>query len=114
MHSNESRTMGKSTAKSTSKITGTNSDGLKNQVRSKSESLKWVRSIRALPTHPSNNDNLKTEYIEVNLNNSRKLIGNINDLEETSNNSVQYNHELNESLARINNIKHELEWLNEL
>lgn len=87
---------------------------LKSQSKSRSESLKWVKSIRALPTNPNNNDNLKTEYIDVNLNNSRKLIGNISDLMETTDKSVKHNHEVNESLARLNNIKHELAWLNGL
>lgn len=86
----------------------------KSQSKPRSESLKWVKSIRALPTNPGNNDNLKTEYIDVNLNNSRKLIGNIDDLSETTNKSLKHNHEVNESLARINNIKHELTWLDEL
>lgn len=93
-------------------------NGLRNnskQTKSKkTESLKWMKSIRALPTNPPNNDYLRTEYIDVNLNNSRKLIGNLNDLNDTTTQSVQYNHEINESLARINNVKHELEWLNDL
>lgn len=90
------------------------SDRSKTQSKSRSESLKWVKLIRALPTKPNNNDNLKTEYIDVNLNNSRKLIGNISDLTETTDQTVKHNHEVNESLERLNNIKHELEWLNEL
>lgn len=90
------------------------SDGSKSKSKSKSESLKWVKLIRALPTKPNNNDNLKTEYIDVNLNNSRKLIGNISDLTDITDQSVKHNHEINESLERLNNIKHELEWLNEL
>ncbi|ODV68973.1 hypothetical protein HYPBUDRAFT_85670, partial [Hyphopichia burtonii NRRL Y-1933] len=75
---------------------------------------KWVKSLRALPSDPNNNDFLKTDYIDVNLNNSRKLITNLNNLTESSDVGVQQLNEVNESLIRLHNIRNELSWLNNL
>lgn len=72
--------------------------------------LKWIKSVRALSSAPENNDFLKTEYIEVNLNNLRKLIQNVRGLTSTSDEAVSSTRILNDSLLRLNNVRAELAW----
>lgn len=81
---------------------------------SQTSSLKWIKSIRALPSNPSSNDYLKTDYIDVNLNNSRKLISNINELTKSSNESILKMNEIDQSLNKLNEVHHQLNWLNEI
>lgn len=94
----------------TSSSSAVNSD----KVLGSTGPFKWVKSIRALPSDPNNNDFLKTDYIEVNLNNSRKLIANLNNLTESSDAGVKQLNEVNESLIRLHNIRNELSWLNNI
>lgn len=55
---------------------------------------------------------LKVDYIDVNLNNSRKLMGNINRLGETTDHTVDSHQELVDALTPLEVISHELAWLN--
>lgn len=80
---------------------------------SSSGTAKWTKSIRALPSNSESNDYLKPDYIEVNLNNSRKLIENLNQLSESSTKSVELTNELNERLLLLNNVLSTLSWLPE-
>ena len=74
--------------------------------------LKWINQLRVLPSDPKSNDFLKLDYIEVNLNNSRKLITNVNQL---TNNFDKYvkdvDLQMNGNLVQLKQIKKELDWL---
>lgn len=70
--------------------------------------------MRALPSDPSANDILKIEYIDVNLNNSRKLINNLNLLATTSRATTEQTEDAIEDMLRLRNIKSELSWLDGL
>lgn len=74
-------------------------------------SLKWLSKLRTLPSNPNSNDFLKLEYIDVNLNNSRKLISNLGELTTTSLSLIDEVDTLNGSLIQLNQVKKELEWL---
>lgn len=80
----------------------------------KKTSAKWVKNVRGLASNPNDNDYLKIDYIEVNLNNSRKLIGNINALTKTSHQHLIKHHEVNESLIKIETATTNLQWLDEI
>ncbi|MCH0628655.1 hypothetical protein JNB11_01540 [Kocuria palustris] len=54
---------------------------------------------------------LKVDYIDVNLNNSRKLMGNINQLGETTDHAVDNHQALVDALAPLQVVNHELAWL---
>ncbi|KAK6464729.1 hypothetical protein DFJ63DRAFT_338418 [Scheffersomyces coipomensis] len=73
-------------------------------------SLKWVQQIRALPSKP--NDSLQLEFVIDNLDNSRKLIGHINDF---TNNVEEFtdivDERINGGLLQLNQVKFELDWL---
>lgn len=72
---------------------------------------KWIHKLRVLPTNPKVNDFLKPEYIDTNLNNSRKLMHNISDLTNSSNKLVEDNEEMTESLSKLTEVVKELSWL---
>lgn len=74
----------------------------------------WVKYLRALPSKPSAHDYLKPEYIEVNLNNSRKLIKNLDELTGDMQKSIEVFYGVNESLLRVQKVKQQLEWLEDL
>lgn len=75
---------------------------------------KVLKKVRALPSDPSVNDVLKVEYIEVNLNNSRKLIGSINSASTMSTDAVQETEGVVENMLRLRNIRNELSWLDDI
>ncbi|CAH6718416.1 hypothetical protein CLIB1444_01S06238 [[Candida] jaroonii] len=75
---------------------------------------KWVKQIRGLASNSSDNDYLKIDYIDVNLNNSRKLIMNLNQLNETNNQQVLKNHEVNEKMIKLQNVHQQMSWLDKL
>lgn len=75
---------------------------------------KVLKKVRALPSDPSVNDVLKVEYIEVNLNNSRKLIGSINSASTMSKDVVQETEGVVENMLRLRNIRNELAWLDDI
>lgn len=76
--------------------------------------MSWIKRIRALPSDPASGDFLKVEYVDVNLNNSRKLIHNVSRVAASS---EEYTAELEttiESLLGLKSAAHELAWLDEL
>lgn len=75
---------------------------------------KRLKQIRALPSDPSSNDFLKIEYIDVNLNNSRKLIYNITNLSTTSTEATGQTEDVVESLLRLRNTRSHLSWADDL
>lgn len=72
---------------------------------------KWINQLRVLPTNPKVNDFLKPEYIDTNLNNSRKLMHNVSDLTNSSNKLVDEIELLNESFSQLKQVQKELDWL---
>lgn len=77
-------------------------------------SAKWTESVRALPSSSESNDYLKTDYIDVNLNNSRKLIENINQLSDRAEIGIKTSEKLNQRLSLINDVLATFEWLEDL
>ncbi|KAI3407170.1 hypothetical protein KGF56_000010 [Candida oxycetoniae] len=74
----------------------------------------WVQQLRALPSDPNSKDLLKLEYIDVNLNNSRKLINNVYSLNSES---AEYAKQLDKhlgSLPQLDYLVKELDWLNNI
>lgn len=80
-------------------------------MSSKHNSFKWVKEVRGLASNPKDNDYLKVDYIDVNLNNSRKLIANINSLTNTSDAQVNENFRVNESLIKLQHANDNLKWI---
>lgn len=74
-----------------------------------SNSMKWAKSVRALPLE-SSNDVLKTEYIEVNLNNSRKLIRHVNGAGSESSQKAGAEEKAVESVLLAKGVRSELGW----
>lgn len=74
--------------------------------------FKWVKQLRGLPSPPSQHDHLKVEYVDTNLNNSRKMIYSVNELSNSSKELLNTYYKVVESLTRIDQIEKELEWLN--
>lgn len=72
--------------------------------------MKWIKQIRALPSNPSTNDTLKVEYIDVNLNNSRKLMENVSRLAISSDENVAQIGDTVESLLRLRSTRSVLAW----
>lgn len=72
---------------------------------------KWMRNLRALPSEPAANDYLKTEYIDNNLNTSRKLISNVSRLAEETRQMGGCTEEMLELLLRLRNARSELAFL---
>lgn len=73
--------------------------------------MKWIKQIRALPSDLSANDTLKVEYIDVNLNNSRKLMENVSRLAISSNENVFQVGDTLESLLRLRSARGALSWV---
>lgn len=73
--------------------------------------LKWLRKVRALPSESSSDDHLKIEYVEVNLNNSRKLIGLLSKVAVEAKTVSTQQQELVASLLPIRSMRNELAWL---
>ncbi|CAD1809672.1 hypothetical protein FOB58_003010 [Candida parapsilosis] len=77
-----------------------------------SNSHKWINQLRTLPSNPQSKDFLKLEYLDVNLNNSRKLITNLNALtKETSDYVKNVDLQVNGNLVQLNQVEKELAWL---
>ncbi|KAI5958301.1 hypothetical protein KGF57_002656 [Candida theae] len=77
-----------------------------------SGSHKWINQLRTLPSNPQSKDFLKLEYIDVNLNNSRKLITNLNNLtKETSEYVKNLDVQVSGNLVQLNQVDKELAWL---
>ncbi|RLV93368.1 putative esterase [Spathaspora sp. JA1] len=75
---------------------------------------KWVRKLRTLASDPKSNDFLKLDYIEVNLNNSRKLINNVLKLSVTSQEYVQeLDVQIEGNLIQLTQVNKELDWLDD-
>ncbi|KAF8002414.1 hypothetical protein OXX80_006493 [Metschnikowia pulcherrima] len=72
---------------------------------------KVLKKVRALPSDPSANDVLKVEYIEVNLNNSRKLISGITSASNLSKEVAEQGQSITEDMLRLRNTRSELSWL---
>lgn len=75
---------------------------------------KWVKKLRALPSDPSAEDYLKVEYLEVNLNNSRKLIALVSTAVKESKLLAAQQERTVENLLPLRSIRSELSWLDEL
>ncbi|WEJ95238.1 hypothetical protein PSN45_002751 [Yamadazyma tenuis] len=75
-----------------------------------SSSHKWVKDLRGLASSPNDNDHLKIDYIDVNLNNSRKLIANVNTIVASSEQYLLVNHSVNESLIKLQSASQALKW----
>ncbi|KAG2732137.1 hypothetical protein G9P44_004554 [Scheffersomyces stipitis] len=76
---------------------------------------KWVSQVRTLPSNPNSNDFLKLEYIDINLNNSRKLIANLNSLTKSTDSLINdIDLKVNGNLIQLNQVKKELDWLDDI
>lgn len=75
---------------------------------------KWLKQVRALPSDPTTHDFLKIEYIDVNLNNSRKLIANLSTLVSTSKATTDQTGDVMESMLRLRNTRNQLSWLDKI
>ncbi|OBA19817.1 hypothetical protein METBIDRAFT_44419 [Metschnikowia bicuspidata var. bicuspidata NRRL YB-4993] len=75
---------------------------------------KVLKKVRALPSEPSANDVLKVEYIEVNLNNSRKLINSVTSASSTSQETVKETEAIVEDMLGLRNARAELAWLDKI
>ena len=88
--------------------TQTHGSNLKNG----STSHKWINQLRTLPSNPQSKDFLKLEYLDVNLNNSRKLITNLNTLTKETNEYVKnLDLQVSGNLLQLNQVDKELAWL---
>ncbi|XYA00800.1 hypothetical protein QA089_003344 [Meyerozyma guilliermondii] len=78
---------------------------------------RWIKQVRALPSHHSHNDVLKTDYIDVNLKNSRKLIHNLNDLADSINSNLPSDtspeRQIASEMLPLHQVKEEMSWINE-
>lgn len=72
--------------------------------------MSWIRNVRALPLNPALNDILKVEYLDVNLNNSRKLMANIACLGAEAKEITQVEERTVEAMLQLKNLRHELSW----
>ncbi|KAK8443510.1 hypothetical protein ACI3LY_003236 [Candidozyma auris] len=72
--------------------------------------MSWLRQIRALPSKPASNDILKVEYLDVNLNNSRKLMGNISSLSVETKEVTESQESTVEAMLPLKSIRNELSW----
>lgn len=75
---------------------------------------KWIKKLRALPSDPSSEDFLKVEYVEVNLNNSRKLIVLVSKAATESEALAVVEQNVVENLLPLRSIRCDLSWLDEL
>ncbi|KAF3990180.1 hypothetical protein FT663_02191 [Candidozyma haemuli var. vulneris] len=72
--------------------------------------MSWLKQVRALPSNPSSNDILKVEYLDVNLNNSRKLMGNISNLSAEAKVVAEKEESTVEAMLQLKNLRNELSW----
>lgn len=83
-----------------------------NNLKNGSFSHKWINQLRTLPSNPQSKDFLKLEYLDVNLNNSRKLITNLNTLTKETNEYVKnLDLQVSGNLLQLNQVDKELAWL---
>lgn len=75
--------------------------------------MKWIKQIRALPSDAVANDNLKIEYLDVNLNNSRNLIAGVNAAAAASDSLLPSTEAVLEDMLRLRNVREELSWISE-
>ena len=81
-------------------------------LKNGSFSHKWINQLRTLPSNPQSKDFLKLEYLDVNLNNSRKLITNLNTLTKETNEYVKnLDLQVSGNLLQLNQVDKELAWL---
>lgn len=73
--------------------------------------FKWIGKLRTLPSDPNSNDFLKVEYIDINLNNSRKLIANVTALTESTQQLIDDIDTTNGNLIQLHQVNKELDWL---
>lgn len=71
---------------------------------------RWLKYLRALPSPAASQDVLKPDYIDVNLNNSRKLIMNVGRVNEVSEGAVEGLTQVNEGLMRVAEVRGVLQW----
>ena len=71
----------------------------------------WTQLIRALPLSVDDNDVIKPDYLEVNLNNSRQIMVRLDQLARTSSENVLLMKEVNEKLSVLKSVQKKLEWL---
>lgn len=72
--------------------------------------MSWLRQVRALPLNPALNDILKVEYLDVNLNNSRKLMANVANLGVEAKQLTQHEEDTVEAMLQLKNLRNELSW----
>lgn len=72
---------------------------------------KWIKKLRALPSDPSADDYLKIEYLEVNLNNSRKLIALVRNTVACTKELANEEQNIVGTLLPLRSIRNELSWL---
>lgn len=72
--------------------------------------MSWLRQVRALPLNPALNDILKVEYLDVNLNNSRKLMANVASLGVEAKQLTQHEEDTVEAMLQLKNLRNELSW----
>ncbi|KAK6202715.1 uncharacterized protein RJT21DRAFT_21313 [Scheffersomyces amazonensis] len=111
--SRNNNTNNNNTNNTNSTITNSTSTSTNNSNTNYTPSLKWIPQIRALPSKP--NDSLQLEYIVSNLDNSRKLIGHVEDFTRSGEEYVGIVDErVNGALIRLNQVKYELDWVDDL
>ncbi|KAG7661434.1 uncharacterized protein J8A68_005012 [[Candida] subhashii] len=111
MHNTNSNNSNNSTA---AKKKQTSKKQIQNSSNGNS-SCKWISQLRTLPSNPNSNDFLKLEYIDVNLNNSRKLISNVIELSESTKDYIDdVDLQINGNLIQLTQVKRELQWLDKL
>lgn len=74
---------------------------------------KWAKQVRALPSDPGCNDVLKVEYIEVNLNNSRKLMSNVSGAKHAGTEKSGADQRAVETLLPAKQARSELAWVDQ-
>ena len=84
--------------------------GSRHQLKLSTDSVKWVKQIRALPSN-TYLSSIKPEYVEQNLKNSSLLIRELKELDESCKKNVQRIAKINESYLNVHLIEKELEWL---
>lgn len=99
----------------TSNVSGGNGDSSRilnsHSKLVKSRNLRWIGKIRALPS-TGTNEMLKPEYLNSNLDNSRKLIMNVNALSLESNElSKDLSSHIRKPLLRLEKVDYQLAWL---
>lgn len=75
---------------------------------------KWIKKLRALPSDPLAEDNLKVEYIEENLKNSRVLISSVKEAAIASQILTENRKKAVENLLPLRSAREDLSWLDGL